>query len=93
MGSLPEREYTDAEREQMHRQTCPGCVSCLRAEITTLERQLAEAQAALRALSWQEPDGTRHWCEFAGARIADAASGVSDDCNCDEGRAILGESE
>ncbi|KKM63321.1 hypothetical protein LCGC14_1184440 [marine sediment metagenome] len=49
MGSLPEREYTDVEQEQMHRQTCPGCVSCLRAENARLQEQVKEAETKLRA--------------------------------------------
>ncbi|KKL72258.1 hypothetical protein LCGC14_2086730 [marine sediment metagenome] len=56
------------------------------AAVTALE----EAQMALRALSWQEPDGTRHWCEFAARGESDIAV---NDCNCDEGRAILGENQ
>ena len=64
--------------------------NALRSQLAEKKGKLEEAQAALRALSWQEPDGTRHWCESA-------AQGESDvrvnDCNCDEARAILGESE
>ena len=61
-----------------------------KARITILERQVKETQEALRALSWQEPDGTRHWGESAARGESDIAV---NDCNCDEGRAILGESE
>ena len=62
----------------------------LRTSIFQLVEELEEAQATLKALSWQEPDGTRHWCEFAARGESDIAV---NDCNCDEGRAILGESE
>ncbi len=61
----------------------------LPAALEALEKaqgQRDELRKALLALSWQEPDGTRHWCESA-------AQGESDirvnDCNCDEGRALL----
>ena len=44
MGRLPEREYTDAELDQMHKATCVGCVSCLR-----------ELLARLLPFAWSTP--------------------------------------
>ena len=44
MGSLPEHKYTDAELERMHKQTCFGCVPCLRAENARLQADLKVAQ-------------------------------------------------
>ena len=40
MGSLPEREYTKAELERMHKQMCIGCVSCLRTERDALQARV-----------------------------------------------------
>ena len=47
MGSLPEREYTKAELERMHKQMCIGCVSCLRTERDALQARVDAAQRLL----------------------------------------------
>jgi hypothetical protein len=81
MGGLPEREYTDAEREQIHRQTCPGCVSCLRAENARLQELVEEAEAerdlALAGVrvTERERDGYKAQAEVRGKALAAELSG------------------
>ena len=39
MGGLPERKWSKAELEQLHKATCPGCVNCLQTQLAEARRE------------------------------------------------------